>query len=161
SVPNPSGTTTQRDTRAVALQSDGKIVVDALWSTYSQFDLVRLNLDGTLDTTFGTGGEVLTTFPASNNQRYANDVTVQADGQIVVGGYYTAPLPGGIQPVIVRYNSDGTLDSTFGTGGVATAALYNVVLGVAIQPTTGRIIVAGRNNGNGGQFALTGFVGGE
>jgi uncharacterized delta-60 repeat protein len=159
SLPNPAGTSTQRNTRAVAIQPDGKIVVGALWSTYSQFDLVRLNTDGTLDTTFGTGGEVLTTFPAYNNSRIPNDVTVQSNGQIVVGGYYTAPVPGGLQPVVVRYNADGSLDTTFGNGGFASAAMYNVVSGVAVQPTTGRIIVAGRNNGNGGQFALTAFVG--
>ena len=161
SIPNPPGTNTQRDARGAALQPDGKIVIDALYSPNNQFDLVRLNTDGTLDTTFGTGGEVLTTFPATDNARYPNAVTVQSDSKIVVGGYASGTISYGSPATIaVRYNPDGSLDTGFGNGGVAAAATYNIGYAVAIQPSTGRIVVAGRNNGNGGQFALTGFVGG-
>jgi uncharacterized delta-60 repeat protein len=162
SLPNPAGTSTQRDTRAMALQSDGKIVVVARWSTDGQFDLVRFNPDGTLDPTFGTGGEVLTTFPATNDQRYPSDVTVQTDDKIVVGGYASGTITDGSWATIaVRYNPDGSLDTGFGNGGIAAAATYNKGYGVAIQPSSGRIVVAGRNNGYGGLIALTGFVGGE
>ena len=63
---------------------------------------------GDLDPTFGTGGKV-TTFVGSSNS-FANAVAVQSDGKIVVAGI----------PLLVRYNSDGSLDTTFGTNGIVT-----------------------------------------
>src|SRR4029077_12735316 len=89
-------------------QPDGKLVVAG--ETGSSWQVVRYNANGSLDTNFGTGGVVTTPFASVTYIRglaiYPNAGTPN-DGKILV------VRPGGM----VRYNADGTLDSTFGTGG--------------------------------------------
>ena len=85
---------------------------------------------GDLDPTFGTGGKV-TTFVGSSNS-YANAVAVQSDGKIVVVG----------SSQVVRYNSDGTLDATFGTNGIVTNSGIDGGMDLVIQPD-GKIVVVG------------------
>ncbi len=66
----------------MAIQSDGKIVVTGIFGS-SDLAMARYNADGSLDTTFGTGGKVTTTgFAAS----YGFSVAIQGDGKIVVAG---------------------------------------------------------------------------
>jgi len=124
---------------SVAIQPDGKILV-AGCGRYAKYDfaLVRYNSDGTLDTSFGTGGKVLTW--VGNTNDYAYDVALQSDGKIVVGGRVTNPY----DFALVRYNSDGTLDTSFGTGGMVTTAIgaASAINSVAIQ-SDGKIVVAG------------------
>ncbi len=91
---------------------------------------------GDLDPTFGAGGKI-TTFVGSSNS-FANAVAIQSDGKIVVAGV----------PLLTRYNSDGTLDTTFGTNGIVTNSGINQGKDVVIQPD-GKILVAGNPNGNG------------
>ena len=100
---------------AVALQPDGKIVVagGAVIGLFNDFVLVRYNTNGTLDTTFGTNGKVITNLVGVSAQAYS--VAVQRDGKIVVGGQ--ANVNGGYDFALVRYNTNGTLDSTFGASG--------------------------------------------
>jgi uncharacterized delta-60 repeat protein len=143
--------------RAVVIQPDGRIIEVGLTDINSpggatEFALVRYNVNGTLDTTFGTGGKVLTqTSPGANCN--INDVALQADGKIVVAG--TAPgAPGGpsgsFQFCLARYNSDGTLDTTFGpnhTGIVQTVTgtatnSDNEAQAVVIQ-SDGKIVAGG------------------
>jgi len=102
---------------AVALQADGKIVVagGTVNGLFNDFALVRFNSNGTIDTSFGTGGKVLTDFGVSAQ---ADSVAVQADGTILVGGF--ANIDGGYNFELVRYNSNGTLDTSFGIGGKVT-----------------------------------------
>ncbi|MBV8858897.1 MAG: hypothetical protein JOZ02_18340 [Acidobacteria bacterium] len=139
----------------VAVQADGKIVAVG----YSQsvgpipfsparvdFALARYNPDGTPDNTFGTGGKVLTVFPNSPISA-ADAVAVQADGRLVVAGIVeTNSVNGELAGdfAVVRYNADGTLDATFGTGGVVTLDFDqdDIAAGVVLQ-TDGRIVVAG------------------
>jgi uncharacterized delta-60 repeat protein len=111
---------------AVAVQPDGKIV-EAGFSTKiggaNSFDLVRYNPNGTLDTTFGTGGEVQTKFPANSIGGFgvggSDRLLVQPDGKILVEGIVSGNLE------LIRYNPNGTLDTTFnGTGMVSTAFPY-------------------------------------
>jgi uncharacterized delta-60 repeat protein/LPXTG-motif cell wall-anchored protein len=127
---------------SVMLQADGKILVSgrAYSDSTSSFMVVRYNTNGSLDTTFGTGGKVTTDF--GNNRSEAMAMTSQADGKIIVAG--TAYLGSTYAYAIVRYNSNGSLDTTFGTGGKVTTvfdAVSNAV-SVALQ-ADGRIIVAG------------------
>ena len=89
---------------------------------------------GDLDPTFGAGGKV-TTFVGSSNS-YANAVAVQSDGKIVVAG----------SPDLVRYNSDGSLDTTFGTNGIVTNSGLAGGSDLAIQPD-GKILVIGGSGG--------------
>ena len=64
---------------------------------------------GDLDPTFGNAGRVVTSFPGGLDT--ANDIAVQSDGKIVVAG------SSGSDFAVVRYNTNGTLDVTFGVGG--------------------------------------------
>ncbi|GHE67863.1 hypothetical protein GCM10014715_22020 [Streptomyces spiralis] len=133
----------------LALQSDGKII--AAGGSGGRFALARYNTNGTLDTGFDGDGKVLT--PGGGG---ANDVVVQGDGRIVIAG---GNGPGG-DFAVLRYNPDGSLDSGFGTGGVATADFggNDVAHGVALQ-TDGKIVAAGVG-GPDTDFALARFLGG-
>src|SRR5215510_13485212 len=104
---------------AVAIQPDGKIIAagSAVSISYanvitrSSFVLVRYNRDGALDTTFGSGGRVITDFSRQYNQ--AGAVAIQSDGKIIVVGRTWFPeSPAAL--AAARYNDDGSLDITFG-----------------------------------------------
>ena len=103
---------------AAALQVDGKIVVvgQVIIGSETVFGAARYNGDGSLDFTFGSGGLVTTAFPGTNND-LANGVAIQSDGKIVVGGSLTNGFPTA-DFGLMRYNSDGSLDPTFGSGGI-------------------------------------------
>ncbi len=125
---------------SVAIQGDGKIVVvgyasnDAL--TQAMFALIRLNADGTLDTTgFGTGGKVRTTFPGSASDQ-ARAVALQGDGKIIVAGVTNNTLT-----AVARYTTAGVLDGTWGTAGLATGNGSSAT-SVVIQ-ADGKIVAAG------------------
>src|SRR5499427_1766365 len=126
-------------------QPDGKFVAvgSTVGNPFANFALARFNADGTLDTSFGTGGIVTTGFGVSAE---ATAAVVQADGKIVTAGY--ANLDGGESFALARYNSNGTLDASFGTGGKVGTAFnsgsvsYTQAFSVAVQPD-GRIVAAG------------------
>ncbi len=106
------------------------------------FALARYNADGSLDPTFGTGGKVITDF--SGDGDYAHAVTLQSDGKIVVAGETTSGT-GNHDFGLARYNADGSLDPTFGTGGKVTTDFFRDVdsaSGLALQ-ADGKIMVAG------------------
>jgi uncharacterized delta-60 repeat protein len=155
---------------AVAIQDDGKIVVagytDAGGGTANNFAVARINPDGTLDPTFGVGGKQ--TLDIGFDDR-ATGVAIQDDGKIVVGGFDDG---GFADFAVVRFNTNGILDTTFnaaGTGAVGSAPgilTFNFgALGVvekanalAIQ-TDGKIVMAGFTGlggavGNPNNFAL-------
>ena len=90
---------------SVTVQADGKIIVSGV--TDGNFELVRYNLDGSLDTSFGTGGKVVTDF--GSFLEIGNSVIVQADGKIVVAGFAHPDLQNDF--ALARYNSDGSLDT--------------------------------------------------
>lgn len=104
----------------VRLQPDGKLVV-AGYSTSSvtanDFALARYNANGTLDTSFGTGGRVTTPLGGKNSSDAVNGLQVQADGKLVVVGSTGVPAEGTVAFALVRYNASGSLDATFGQGG--------------------------------------------
>lgn len=124
---------------SLAVQTDGKIVVAGLYqksSGFHDFALVRYNMDGSLDGTFGIEG-VVTTDLGSDDISYA--VVLQADGKIVVAG--TSSISGLNKFAIARYTTDGTLDSSFGTDGLVLGPLGEG-RSVALQ-ADGKILVAG------------------
>ncbi len=128
----------------VAIQSDGKIVVAGdshpIFSTERrEFALARFEVDGALDTTFGTSGKVNTRFgePAREHAR-ARALAIQADGKIVAVGYVSSDL------ALASYLPDGSLDRDFGNGGILTTDLggeFDTAGGVAIQRDC-KIVVA-------------------
>jgi uncharacterized delta-60 repeat protein len=138
---------------AVAIQSDGKIVVagEASNGSNNDFGVARYNADGTLDTAgFGGGtGKVLTDFSGSNDS--GNGVAVDPLGNIVAAGY------AGVDFALARYDSAGTLDPTFGggTGKVVTDFGGNDFGHAVTLGLLGTIIVAGESTALGGaDFAM-------
>ena len=127
---------------AMALQNDGKILVAGCSLGSNQdFAVVRYNPDGTLDTGFGNGGNVITPVGSSNDRGYA--LALQNDGKILVAGYsYNGSNP---DFAVVRYNPDGTLDTGFGSGGkVITPVGSSDDFGYAMAlQNDGKILVAG------------------
>jgi uncharacterized delta-60 repeat protein len=110
---------------ALVVQSDGKIVaaVQTVTASGAEFALARYNTDGTPDNTYGSGGAETGDFGSAND--YATDLALQADGKLVVAGYRDDSGGGGFDYVVARYNSDGSLDTSFGTGGQVTTAVGN------------------------------------
>ena len=126
----------------VAIQADGKIVAVGMTGSgpdkHPMFALARWNSDGTLDATFGVKGKVMTDFTPGTD--FAEGVAIQADGKIVVVG---EAGPGKF--ALARYNSDGTLDASFGLNGKVMTdftAKYESATGVAIQ-ADGKIVLVG------------------
>jgi uncharacterized delta-60 repeat protein len=145
---------------AVVLQPDGKIVISGQASPRVNdydFGLVRYNTDGSLDAAFGAGGKVMTNFGGFDIS-YA--LKLQRNGKIVAGG--TNLEGGGAAAAISRYNTDGSLDTSFGTGGKVIFFFYanDEVRALAIQ-TDGKILAAGTANGGDiiGKFAVARLFG--
>ena len=129
---------------SVAIQADGKLVIAGSRGdgTSSSILLLRFNADGALDSTFGTSGSVTYKGDKPWNDGY-NMVALQADGKIVVAGYSYDDTSS--EALLLRYNPDGTLDNSFGTGGTATYGDANngvAANGVAVQPD-GKVVVVG------------------
>ena len=142
--------------KSVAIQSDGKIVVAGYTHTGSNyvFALARYNTNGTLDTTFNGTGKVTTAFGTAGDQ--AMSVAIQSDGRIVAAGT-SRNGTGFYDFALARYNSNGTLDTTFnGTGKVTTAfgAGNGMAFSVAIRPADGKIVAAGYSDAGNFTFAL-------
>ncbi len=101
----------------VAIQQDGRIVAVGSTRTFGNFGLTRYNRDGTLDPSFGGDGRVSTNFTLADDD-VAEDVAVQADGNLVVvgsSGFFGNPVW-----TLARYLPDGSLDPAFGDGGEVT-----------------------------------------
>jgi uncharacterized delta-60 repeat protein len=132
---------------ALAIQPDGRIVVAGSsyvpGDSFSSFAVVRYNTDGTLDTSFGSGGKVATNF-GQDSSCGARSVAVQSDGKVVAAGRCLGSQSSGA--ALARYNSDGTLDLSFGTNGrvITTFGVggFGVINSVALQGD-GRIVAAG------------------
>jgi uncharacterized delta-60 repeat protein len=136
----------------VALQSDGKIVVVGILG--GAVGVARYNADGSLDSTFGSGGKVITDATATPDGGF--DVAVTSAGKIVVGGGTSF---GASDFLIIRYNADGSLDSGFGSGGIVTTDFGggDIAFGIALT-ADGKITAAGVMRaaapGSPGDFAL-------
>jgi len=134
----------QTSSSALALQADGRIVVAG--TTNQNLTLVRYNTNGTLDTSFGGTGIVHIDF---GNVEQADDLVIQADGKIIVVGN-TSSLGFLSDFLLVRYNSNGSLDTTFGANGKTVTDFGNsadTALGIAQQPN-GKVIVSGASGEN-------------
>jgi uncharacterized delta-60 repeat protein len=145
------------EVRALAVQPDGKIVAagGAFVSGISDFALARYNPDGTLDGSFGIGGTATSPFDFPGSFDQVSGVVIQPDGKIVLAG--STGVNGFAVFALARYNSNGTLDAGFGTGGMMTTdfgQLSAEAFSVAVQPD-GKIVLAGEANIDGGyDFAL-------
>ncbi len=149
----------------VVIQPDGKIVALAWGCNASgychSFGTIRFNVNGSLDTAFGAGGRVVTTVSSRN---FPADVSLQPDGKIIIAGSAADNFSGFLDYAIVRYNSNGSLDASFGAGGIVSTDITQTdnPNAIALQPD-GKILVNGnsgivRYNANGSMD--TGFAAG-
>ncbi|MEZ5436540.1 MAG: delta-60 repeat domain-containing protein [Pseudomonadales bacterium] len=141
---------------AVVQRADGKLVAAGYSYNGSNYDfaVARYNTDGSLDTSFGTGGTTTTAVGSGHDTAFS--MVQQSDSKLVLAGY---SYNGGTNYnfALVRYNEDGSLDSSFGTGGIVTTAMsasddssYSV-----IQQADGKLVVAGYARvGSSYRFAL-------
>ncbi|HTF06321.1 MAG TPA: T9SS type A sorting domain-containing protein, partial [Bacteroidia bacterium] len=133
---------------SIAVQSDGKIVTagySAAGNSYD-FSVARFNDDGSFDTNFGTGGKTVT--PVGPSEDICLDMAIQPDGKIVLVGYMWNATTTDTDYGVVRYNTNGTIDNTFGTNGKATGPIsntYDYLRGVTIQPN-GKIVAVGQTS---------------
>src|SRR5690349_19998107 len=136
----------------VVLQQDGKFVVAGTASDSStrpvatDIAVARYNADGSLDSAFGTAGETAIPFAGSSTEQ-GNALALTTDGKIVVAGAAFKTLATPPDFALVRYNSNGSLDTGFGSGGTITtdvAGGTDEVKAVAIQ-SDGKVVAAGRS----------------
>jgi len=143
---------------AVALQGDGKIVVAGSHDVSPKgksFAVVRYNADGSLDTTFGNGGKVVTSFGSQSDTAYA--VVVQPDGKIVAGGHANTATRG-IDFALARYETSGALDASFGNNGQVVTPIRALdsrdsIYALALQTTGGEVKIVAV--GGEGDFTVT------
>ena len=160
-----TGTVTSIAARGVVLQGDGKIVV-AGGEPVSAFAAARYNTNGTLDTSFGGSGVVTTSFtlPATGNS-----VALQSDGRIVVAGVLgDGAITSNGNYALVRYNSNGSLDTSFGSAGrlvTDVTGFSDSAEGVKVQ-SDGKIVAAGTSYvsaqpGAASQLSVVRYLGGS
>ncbi|WP_306391229.1 hypothetical protein [Telluria beijingensis] len=131
------------------LQQDGKFLMVGLAQgsgTGLDFAIARVGVDGRPDTSFGTGGSVV--LPVGPGTDNARAVVALEDGKILVAGT-TRSSNNDVDSALVRLNADGSLDASFGTGGVAIARLtggHDLFSQMAVQED-GKIVVFGSMNG--------------
>jgi uncharacterized delta-60 repeat protein len=139
---------------ALALQTDGKYVLAGTVGipgsgTASDFALARYNADGTLDGSFDGDGKVVTDFASLTDQAYA--VAIQTDGKIVAAGTTRSPSTNRFDYALARYNSNGTLDTSFSQDGRVRFGLGGTDEfgeAVVVQPD-GKILLGGVDLTNG------------
>jgi uncharacterized delta-60 repeat protein len=125
------GTGFNNTVNSIALQSDGKVLVGGGFTTFTgttQNRLIRLNSDGSKDTSFdiGTGFDINVT-----------EIAIQSDGKILAGGGFTT-YSGASQNRLIRLNSDGSKDTSFDIG----TGFDNTVNSIALQ-SDGKVLVGG------------------
>ncbi|MCS7204592.1 MAG: delta-60 repeat domain-containing protein [Leptospiraceae bacterium] len=144
---------------AIAIQPNGKILLagTAIVFISSDFALVRLNPDGSLDTSFGPSlnGKVTTDVSGAGSTEEGRAMVLQPDGKILVAGLSDQ------DSAVVRYHPDGNIDTQFGTNGIARSnySMYDEAFSMAID-SAGRIILGGKASyiGRGYDFALFRFL---
>jgi uncharacterized delta-60 repeat protein len=158
--PQPTCGSTAFWAMTLAVQPDGKVIVagysnyGTLTSPLYEFALVRHNADGSLDPTFGTGGKVTTAVGTFNDKVLT--LAIQKDGKVVAAGH--SHKGGQYEIALVRYNADGSLDKTFGTGGKVTTTVgtsYEDEELILVVQKDGKLVAAGRSHtGSQYEYAL-------
>ena len=149
----------------IAIQSDGKILIGGhkwISNLEQRHDLfvARLNTDGSLDTSYGTSG--VATARLVDGANYANDMVLQANGKPILMGYTITQ--GTIDMAMVRFDTDGNLDSTFDGDGMVSfdnMGREDYSYSIALQADN-KIILAGYSYGGGGsEFEVARFLNDE
>jgi uncharacterized delta-60 repeat protein len=148
---------------ATVVQSDAKILVTGKsLGAGGNFDfaLARLNPNGTFDSSFGSSGKTSLDFAGFNDEAFA--IAMQSDGKILLGGSAGTANSYSDNFALARYNANGTLDSSFGTGGKVTLdfqGFQDQAKALVLQPD-GTILLAGnaRNSSGNDNFAVARFA---
>ncbi len=129
----------------MAVQNDGKILLTGLeFEEYSSptYFIIRYNAGGSPDEGFGDKGTILKTL---DRDIEINGIVIQPDGKIIIGGVYS--IFSGPQFLLIRYLPDGTLDPSFGEGGIAKISYPQSTRSYDINSVVlqkdGKIIIAG------------------
>ena len=129
---------------STATQSDGKVVAvgiaESLPSGAHAIAIARFASNGMLDQGFGSGGRVMPAV-AGATQTGAESVIALPDGKILVGG--SALFGAGLQGILIRLNADGSLDASFGSGGIVETGLAGAVNGLGVQADGKIVALAG------------------
>jgi uncharacterized delta-60 repeat protein len=135
---------------AVAIQPDLKTVV--VGTAGDDFAVARLHAGGALDTSFGAGGKAI--YPMGAIEK-ATSVALQDDGKIVVAGYTNLTGAGPNDFAVIRTNTNGVLDTSFGTGGIVWIdfGFDDRANAVLVQPD-GKIVVVGQADAGSSNFAI-------
>lgn len=131
--------------RTMILQDDGKIAVGGITDN-SEFGIVRYNTNGSLDIDFGIEG--LASYSYNTHAQFGESLAIQNDGKIILGGWWVPGDYDNSQGLIMRVNSDGSLDNTFGVDGFADIDFgydEDRIWSIEIQED-GKIIGAGGSN---------------
>ncbi|MBL8115142.1 MAG: hypothetical protein JNK60_19825 [Acidobacteria bacterium] len=130
----------------VLVQSDLRIVVvgDADTNGSSKFLAVRLESNGSLDGSFGSGGYATLSIPMGVSSGFTTGA-LQSGERIVFGGSVAAPITADQDFAMARLTASGALDTTFGQGGwvqrsLSTASVDNVI---SLLTISGRLVVVG------------------
>ncbi|MGQ9799126.1 MAG: T9SS type A sorting domain-containing protein, partial [Ignavibacterium sp.] len=149
---------------SIKAQQDGKIIVCGWTYIFGSWDfaLVRLNPDGSLDNTFGSNGIVTTDYNHLYNTSHS--VAIQSNGKYVAAGYTEKPGSTDTDILIIRYNTDGSIDHSFGNNGLVLIDYNNaddfawvvkvdqydkIVVGGNVTINGSKILEVARLNSNG------------
>lgn len=131
----------------IGLQPDGKIVAVGHIEPAGindKFVVMRINANGTMDTSFGNEGITYTLFGAKCG---AEAMTIQSDGKIVVGGWTSNSTSnsGNLDYMIVRYNTNGSIDTSFGSSGIFHIPMtYTQTISSLLSLPDGKILAGGQ-----------------
>ncbi|MBX3605463.1 MAG: hypothetical protein KF788_09330 [Piscinibacter sp.] len=154
------GSSTIGAARAVTVAADNKLVLAG--QVQNDFALARLNVDGSADAGFGTGGKVVTALSATNWDG-ATALVRQADGKLLAGGWVYEGNSSSGNFAVARYSADGALDAGFGSAGIAITPVAAptrsdsgraLVLQSDERVPTVRVLQAGEASDSGYKFAL-------
>jgi uncharacterized delta-60 repeat protein len=130
---------------SVNIQTDGKIILGGYYFNGAnfQFGIARLNSNGSFDTTFNTTGYVITSVGTGFAFPFA--VALQPDNKILLGGFGASGVSDDF--AIIRYNTNGSLDTSFGTTGITFPSMtVNEDRAYSLQlQSDGKIVLAGRS----------------
>lgn len=125
------------------ITNEGKILTVGYTNVngHNNFAIARFNTNGTPDNSFGNNGKTTTAIGTVNDEAYS--VTLSSKGKIVVAGY--SNMSGTKRFALVRYNSNGTLDNTFGSNGIVTTAIGSDddIATSIVKDKNNNIVVAG------------------
>ena len=154
-----SGTYDYDIARSVLVQTDGKILAVGTGKSFSSkenYAIARLHPDGNLDSSFGIDGKLV--FQIEEEPSHASDAALEADGKILIAGWFGDDYEWRIG--LVRLNTNGGVDSTFGTNGIViTQANCDITLAFSIALDGDSIYVGGRNYYS-GPFLLARYLSG-